>query len=301
MQLAPWLIAILAALAAVLGVATLRLRRELRRRSSVEQNLREREQRAQDVAESRKRFVVHLSHEARNLIGNILGTLTMAEHNRHVPTLPKLARALRTNAQSLQDLLNESLDAAQLDAGSFAVRATCLDLVKLLENLAAEVAPLAGHEVVLVGIEGEHALADPWWVDGVRLAQIVRNLVANALRHAPLSEVRVHARVLPDANPTGWRLCLHVIDHGPGLSAEQQQRLFGEFARVGEARTVGSVGLGLMISRRLARAMGGDLRVCSAPGMGTTFSLWLPVHAQGDEPAVATPSSRRAQVTTPCC
>lgn len=295
MRLTPWLFAALAAVAVWLGVLNLRLRRDLQRRLAAEREWLEREQRALAVAEARQRFVAHVGHEVRNLVANILGTLTLAEQKRHALTMPKLARALRASTQSLHDLLSETLDAAQLDAGCFAIRPSRVDLVKLLEDLATEVAPLARQEAVLVGIEGELARSVHWRVDGVRLAQIVRNLVGNALRHAKGSEVRVHARLVADAGPSGWQLCLSVIDHGPGLSAEQQQRLFGEFARVGESQPAGSVGLGLAISRRLARAMHGDLQVCSAPGMGTTFSLWLPVQSPDDEHAAPQPL-----VTTLC-
>lgn len=282
MGAAAWLgaaLGALGALVAVLGTANLRLRRELRRRRAAEPGLRERADRHEAAAAARQRFVAHLSHEARNLVANIVGTLALADQPRATQPLPRLARALRANARALQDLLDASLDAAQLDAGTFAVRADRTDLVTLLEDLAAEVAPLAPGTAVLVGIDGQLALAACWRLDGVRLAQIVRNLIGNALRHAPGSDVRVHARVLPDDGPARWRLCLHVIDRGPGLSSEQQQRLFGDYARVGDHSPAGSVGLGLSISRRLARAMGGDLRVCSAPGLGTTFLLWLPVQA----------------------
>jgi signal transduction histidine kinase len=240
--------------------------------------LHERLQRAEAQAAARQRYVAHLGHEARNLVANVVSTLALAERHGSAAALPRIQRALRANALALKDLLDASLDDAQLDAGTFAIRPSCVDLVALLENLAAEVAPLAhGGDAVLVGIEGELALATCWRVDGVRLAQIVRNLVGNALRHAPGGDVRVQARVLADDGPTRRHLCVQVIDRGPGLTAEQQQRLFGEFVRMGETPPAGSVGLGLAISRRLARAMGGDLRVGSAPGLGSTFSLWLPV------------------------
>lgn len=250
----------------------------LRARRRAGRGLRARAERAEALAAARQRFVAHFGHEARNLVANIVTTLALAERQRDSSVLPRIERALRANALALRDLLDATLDDAQLDAGSFALRPGRVDLAELLEGLAAEVAPLAhGADAVLVGIEGELALASPWIVDGVRLAQIVRNLVGNALRHAPGSEVRVHARVLVDDGPTRHHLCVQVIDRGPGLTAEQQQRLFGEYVRVGHEPRAGSIGLGLAISRRLARAMGGDLRVGSAPGLGCTFSLWLPV------------------------
>jgi signal transduction histidine kinase len=258
------------------------LAQALRARRRVGQGLRMRAERAEALAAARQRFVAHVAHEARNLVANIVATLALAEQHRGGSALPRIERALRANALALRDLLDATLDDAQLDAGSFALRPACIDLAALLDALAAEVAPLAhGSDAVLVGIEGELAFASHWVVDGVRLAQIVRNLVGNALRHAPGSEVRVHARVLADDGPTRRHLCIQVIDRGPGLTAEQQQRLFAEYARVGSEARSGSTGLGLAISRRLARAMGGDLRVGSAPGLGCTFSLWLPVAPPG--------------------
>ncbi len=100
--------------------------------------------------------------------------------------------------------------------------------------------------------------------------QILLNLIGNAIRYSP-----ANSQVWIRLEDEGGRARVTVADQGPGLSAEDQQRLFGKFERLGRSGDGGS-GLGLYISRRLARAMGGDLTVESAPGQGARFILNLP-------------------------
>lgn len=276
MDAPPWWQACAAALLALctaLGALVWRLRREVRCRHEALARLQAREAEARALAEARRRFVHYLGHEARNLVSNLSGTLWLAEQSAAAATPAPLVRALRASAQSLQDLLNSSLDNAQLDAGTFAVRPALLDVVELLQRVADETAPLARQPTVVLVLDGELPARRHWVHDGVRLAQIVRNLIANALKYGRGPRVELRAAVWPVDG--GWRLCLQVIDQGPGLDEAQLARLFDEYARATDA--LPGVGLGLVISRRLARAMGGDLLARSERGVGSTFALRLPL------------------------
>jgi signal transduction histidine kinase len=163
---------LLLALCGALGVVVWRLRRALHGRDLALQRLQAREAEARSLAEARRRFVHYLGHEARNLVTNLAGTLWLAEQPTGAP--PPVLRALRASTHSLQDLLNCSLDNAQLDAGTFAVRPALLDIVELLQRVADEAAPLARPPAVVLVLDGELPARRHWVHDGVRLAQIGR-------------------------------------------------------------------------------------------------------------------------------
>ena len=114
--------------------------------------------------------------------------------------------------------------------------------------------------------------------DAARVRQILANLVSNAVKYTqPTGRIFVAARVAL-AGEMSWRgrwVAVTVTDNGPGIQWEKQALVFREFARFDPGAAAGS-GIGLAISRRLARALGGDITFTSAPGVGSTFTLWLP-------------------------
>jgi len=114
-----------------------------------------------------------------------------------------------------------------------------------------------------------------WW-DEFRIEQVIVNLLTNALRYGSGKPVEVSLR------PTAEGAHIEVRDHGVGISAEDQQRIFRQFERVGDGKSADGLGLGLYITRQLIEAHGGTIRVSSEPGHGSVFSLDLP-HAAGRE------------------
>jgi hypothetical protein len=260
----PWRFAALVSLlAAFAGALALRLRRALRRHRSRLDELHDRLRQASELAEARQRYVAQLGHEARNLVANITGTLALADRAPDPLALRRVVQALRANARGLQDLLDASLDAAQLDAGRFAVRPVCVDLPRLLDDLSAEVAPLTRGGAVLVGIEGELAIATCWQLDGVRLAQIVRCEGAGPRAAGPQSHrlALVPARHRPRAG------------HGPRAAAAAVHRL-RPCRRGGRRRRPGAGGV--------APARAGDGRRPAGLQRGRTGDHLLPVAAGAD-------------------
>jgi signal transduction histidine kinase len=130
-------------------------------------------------------------------------------------------------------------------------------------DLGADVALDADAEALVVR-------ADP-----TRLRQCLLNVVGNAIKYnRPGGQVQVSARVAADG-----RVALAVRDDGIGMDAQQRERLFQPFDRLGREAMGPGAGLGLLLTRQLLQAMGGDLQVDSAPGAGSTFTLWLPAGA----------------------
>ncbi len=172
--------------------------------------------------------------------------------------------------QHLLALVEDLADLEVVEAEEFNTAPDRIDLADVARRAAGILAVRAQERGIAIDApkHGEHL---PAIAEFRRVLQILLNLVGNAIRYAP-DNSQVWIR-LEDA---GSRARLIVADQGPGLSAEQQVRVFEKFERLGRSGEDGGSGLGLYISRRLARAMGGDLTVESAPGQGARFILEVP-------------------------
>ena len=249
----------------------------------------ERARRAADEAnQAKSAFLATMSHEIRTPINAQIGYAQLMELGIAGPVTEQqreyLAR-LTASSEHLRMLVDDVLDLAKIDAGGMSVArepgytgpllATALDLVR----------PQAGERRIrLVGAWGGDA-GEPFVGDEHRVRQILVNLLSNAVKFTePGGTVTVASGVRdeppPDTELRGGGRCTfaRVTDTGIGIPPEEQTRIFDPFHQVdrGHTRRQGGTGLGLPISRRLARLMGGDLTVESRPGAGSTFTLWLP-------------------------
>lgn len=261
------------------------LRREIRRRREAERSMARSLDAQALAAGNRKRFIGFISHEARTLVATMVGGLElMAQHND--PGLrQRIVDGLRANASGLKQLLDESLDAAAIDAGAVRVRPRAVRVACVMAQLRGEAAALAAAKQLelVVDIHGArelYALADP-----VRLAQALRNLVFNALKFTHRGGVCISAALHHvDGVP---QVAIEVADSGPGIEAADVERLFQPFSQLEQSQPAhpGS-GLGLAISRELVQRMQGRLTVRSRPGQGSVFVIELPA-VEGARPAGA--------------
>jgi signal transduction histidine kinase/ActR/RegA family two-component response regulator len=188
-------------------------------------------------------------------------------------------RAIRTSAEDLLSLVDDLLDLSEAEFGKSLLRVEPFTLPDFAASIRGMLRPL-GAENPAVRLVFEEPPAMPVETDRTKLAQIVRNLVSNALKFTERGEVRIVFDLVEE------RLRIAVKDTGIGIAAEDHERVFEEFAQIDSAlrRRVKGSGLGLALSRRLARRLGGDLRVESAPGCGSTFTLDVPAqHPEGIE------------------
>lgn len=276
-----------------------RLRREVRRRRDAERAMQTSRDSEAAAAAHRKRFISFLSHESRSLVAGIVGGLELLAHGDDAPLRQRLMDGLRANASGLRQLLDESLDAAAIDAGAVSVRLRPVRLRCLFKPLHEQASALAALRRLTLDVElgaaGElRVLADP-----LRLAQALRNLIFNALKFTASGGVRVSAQaVQADAEP---RVRIEVADTGCGMTAEEMARLFRPFSQVSSAASAfqpGS-GLGLAISLELVRRMGGTLVVASTPGQGSAFSIELPAVVEPKDVATAATATSVAAVGPP--
>ena len=218
--------------------------------------------------DARKEFVANASHELRTPIFSLGGFLELlADEELDEETRRHFLSTMQEQVERLAKLSTELLDLSRVDAGQLRVAAEPVPLGQIARALAVELEHLAaasGH-VLETNADGETwALAD-----GERVSQIGRALLVNALVHTPAgTRVRLVARAHGD------RAELTVEDDGPGIPRTQRDAVFERFYRVEGGRASGS-GLGLAIARELARLMGGDVRLESAPGR-TLVTLELP-------------------------
>jgi PAS domain S-box-containing protein len=232
---------------------------------------------ARDEAEAADRaksaFLANMSHELRTPLNAILGYASLLEEAASdagdEEFLPDLARVHEAGARLLA-LINDILDLSKIDAGRMSVLAERFEVADLVEEaarFARERAERAGNEFVLGAAVSGEAVADL-----PRLRQALFNLLDNACKFTQGG--RVELRV----SRHGDDLVLEVADTGIGIPEEQQERVFEPFTQVDASvrRRHGGTGLGLALSRRLARALGGELSLVSRPGQGSTLTLRVP-------------------------
>lgn len=242
----------------------------------------EREARSEAEAASRAMsdFLAKMSHELRTPLNAIAGHAELIELGVHGPVTAAQRDALervRRNQRHLLGLISDILDFSKIEAGAVRLELVEFDVREVLES----VEPLVGTQITATGIaytttRGEEPLLVRG--DRDRVLQVCLNLVSNALK-ATTSAGSVHMW----AEKVGRRVMIRVRDTGSGIPAERLEDIFGPFVQLGRTFSSPSqgVGLGLAISRELARAMGGDVTVESEFGVGSTFTFSLPA-ASGD-------------------
>jgi two-component system, OmpR family, sensor kinase len=224
------------------------------------------------VEASRKEFIATASHELRTPIFSLAGFVELLQdEDLDEETRREFLETMSEQVARLQKLSVDLLDLSRLDAGSVELHAEPVDLSELARSVINEFTPaLADHDTDLelrLPTQGPEALCDP-----VRVAQIMRILLDNALRHTPSG-----TQVTVGAARSNGTAGLTVTDSGPGLPSDSDTKVFERFYTGDAAR---GAGLGLAIARELAERMHGRLRVNSA-SRGTAFTLELPTDGNG--------------------
>lgn len=237
------------------------------------------EQRADELkraSELKSRFFSFMSHEFRTPVNSILALARLlADHvdGGLTDEQEKQVGFIRTSAQDLATLVNDLLDMSKIEAGRITLRPSRFAVADLFGGLKGVLRPLvAADRPVSLVFAPDDGLPELETDEG-KVAQILRNLIANALKFTEAGEVRVRA------HHDGGMMVFEVVDTGIGIPAEHLDSVFREFSQVESrlSRTTKGTGLGLSLSRKLAALLGGTLSVSSALDEGSTFTLRVPL------------------------
>lgn len=225
-------------------------------------------------------FLARMSHEIRTPMTAILGysdellrDVRPGDNDARLESI----RTIRENGEHLLDLVNDILDLSRIEAGRLQVDRLPVELPRLVAEVESLMGVLARRKglSLIVGFDGPVPVRVE--SDAMRLKQVLVNLVGNALKYTDHGEVRLRARLgSVDQHESSPTLEFEVADTGVGMSDDEISRLFSPYERLDRADDPrGSSGLGLMISRKLAELLGGQIEVSSSPGVGTTFTLTI--------------------------
>ncbi len=252
--------------------------------------LEESEQRREElerVMESRARLIRGFSHDLKNPLGAADGYLQLLEEGIQGSLAPKQQESVGRVRRALHAalaLITDLVELARAEAGQLDVQLHAVDA----RDVALEMAGEYRAQAEAAGLVLEEDIPRDFPVfrsDDRRIRQVLGNLLSNAVKYTPAGGrigVRLAVRGGPGTPVPRRFVAIDVWDTGTGVPADRADRIFREFTRLEPGRTPGA-GLGLAISRRVARAIGGDLTFVSEPGRGSTFTLWLPLeHGRGE-------------------
>jgi len=283
--------------------------REVIRQKSAEseqasRELRRKADELERISAYKSEFLANMSHELRTPLNSMLILSSLLQQNKEGKLSGKqveYAATINGAGKDLLNLINDILDLSKIEAGHVTLELENVALGDMASQLQALFQPLAEHQGLALHIALAAGAPAQLRTDGQRLLQILKNLLANAVKFTAQGRVGLDVRVCQAAEAggqgrTGEALAFAVSDTGVGVAPEQHERIFHAFQQAdgSTSRKFGGTGLGLSISRQLARRMGGEITVSSAPGAGSIFTLYLPLDA-GAVPAAPPPAPDTAR------
>ncbi len=226
--------------------------------------------------ELKSRFLSNMSHEFRSPLNSILaltGLLLDRSDGELTAEQQQQTEYIRRAARDLLDLVNDLLDLAKVEAGKVEAKPAEFRAADLFAALRGMLRPLLLNQAVDLVFEEADQLPAIFSDEG-KISQILRNFISNALKFTERGEVRVSAGLAENGD-----VIFQVADTGIGIAPEDQQRIFQDFAQVDHPiqRRVKGTGLGLPLSQKLAKLLGGEVRVQSRLGEGSTFTVQIPL------------------------
>ncbi|MBI5103525.1 MAG: CHASE3 domain-containing protein, partial [Solirubrobacterales bacterium] len=276
----------LAVVLALLGVLAAFTRGRIRREAQAAQE----RAAAEEASRMKSSFLANMSHEIRTPLNGVIGMTDLLLDTPLSAEQREYATTARASGEQLLAVINDILDVSKIEAGHLEVEDRDFDLRDTVESTCdglAAAAHVKGVELaVLIGDDVPRAVRG----DRTRVAQVLTNLVSNAVKFTPEGEVVVDVAVVA-RDTARTTVGFAVTDTGIGIEPRAIERLFDAFSQgdVSTTRRFGGTGLGLAISRQLVELMGGEISARSTPGQGSTFSFTIPFPPAEDEPLQVAP------------
>jgi CheY-like chemotaxis protein/CHASE3 domain sensor protein len=267
--------------------------------SKAQEVLTERAAELERANQYKSEFLANMSHELRTPLNSSLILAKILADNRTGNLSSeqiKYAQTISSAGNDLLAIINDILDLSKIEAGKVELAPQSVVVARILDDLSRTFQPVAQNKGLGFKIDLTSGTPAQLETDPQRVGQILKNLVSNALKFTEAGEVTV--RVFPGAHNT---LCFDVTDTGIGISEHQREIIFDAFRQADGSthRKYGGTGLGLTISRDLARLLGGDISVMSTPGTGSTFTLTLPLKYAPPAAAPVSPLAPAPAVPAP--
>jgi signal transduction histidine kinase/DNA-binding NarL/FixJ family response regulator len=276
-----------------LKMRTQELEDEILNRKKTQEELLTAKRAAEDASRAKSAFLANMSHELRTPLNAIIGYSEMIEEEiqdsgqiQNIQDVQKIEFA----GKHLLALINDVLDLSKIEAGKMGLHLETFEVAMMIQEMSATLQPAIAKNSNTLQLH----LADDLGMmrsDITKVRQILANLLSNACKFTD------HGTITLEASRSGtgsqeW-MKFRVRDTGIGISEEQQENLFKEFAQadVSIARKYGGTGLGLAISSRFAQLMGGQISVDSEPGKGSVFTVQLPVQVSAEKVEAASPKA----------
>ncbi len=239
--------------------------------------------RLREASDLKSRFLSYMSHEFRTPLGSIRSIARLLLDRMDGPLTGeqvKQVEFIQGSATELNEMVNDLLDLAKVEAGRVTISPAWFEMVDLFSALRGMFKPILSSDSVSLVFEEPDGIP-PIYTDDKRLSQILRNFISNALKFTTDGAVRVSATL----NDSG-QLTFAVSDTGIGIADEHLEVIFDDFVQVDGPiqKRLRGTGLGLSLSRKLARLLGGEVAVSSVVGQGSTFSVTIPTRLTGEAP-----------------
>ncbi len=257
--------------------------RDISERLRHEDELRTAKETAEAATRAKSEFLANMSHELRTPLNGVIGYAQLLHRDRTMTASQRDALdAISACGSHLLDLINDVLDLSKIEAGRMDLESTASDLRQVAIDLRYVIDERAQRKGLVFRSEITSSVPARVLLDGRHVRQVLLNLLGNAVKFTTQGDVTMRVDVVD-----GCRLRFEVIDTGIGIETENLSAVFQAFRQTRSGAELGGTGLGLTISHRLVRAMGGELKVESTPGVGSRFYFDLPLLAVGELPTLA--------------